>query len=313
MAQYLVTGGSGFIGSHICEGLIGAGHSVRVLDNLSSGRRENLKPLEGEIEFIEGDILDQDTLYSAMKGVEIVLHQAAIASVKISMDQPLIEHQTNSFGTLSILEAARKADVRRVVFAASASAYGNDPTIPKRECMLPKPVSPYAISKVSGEYYCRFYSREYGIESICLRYFNVFGPRQDPASPYSGVISIFVREMLKKKPPIIFGDGLQTRDFVYVKDIVSANMLACKISRADGQIYNIGSGHSTDLLQLITVLNQIMGTTIVPEMASERAGDIRASLADINFARIDLGYEPSANLEFGLAKVVDWMRRDKMI
>jgi UDP-glucose 4-epimerase len=313
MTVYLVTGGSGFIGSHICEGLIAAGHSVKVLDNLSSGRQENLKLLEGKIDFIEGDLLDPEILNSAMKGVEIVLHQAAIASVQISMDQPLMEHRTNSFGTLSILEAARKADVRRVVFAASASAYGDDPTIPKRESMFPRPASPYAISKVSGEYYCRFYSREYGIESICLRYFNVFGPRQHPASPYSGVISIFINEMLKNKSPIIFGDGLQTRDFVYVKDIVSANLLACEIQRADGQIYNVGSGQSTDLLELIAVLNRIMGTTIVPEMTSERSGDIRESLADINFAMTELGYEPSTNLEFGLAQVVDWMSQDKMI
>ncbi|MEE3233866.1 MAG: SDR family oxidoreductase [Candidatus Latescibacterota bacterium] len=311
MAQYLVTGGSGFIGSHICEGLISAGHSVRVLDNLSSGRRENLKQLEGDIDFVEGDILDSQTLSRAMKGVEFVLHQAAIASVQVSIEQPLIEQRTNSFGTLSILEAARKADVRRVVFAASASAYGDDPKVPKFETMVPKPVSPYAISKVSGEYYCRYYSMEHGLESVCLRYFNVYGPRQDPASSYSGVISIFVRKMLNDESPIIFGDGLQTRDFVFVNDVVLANILACEVVRAEGQIYNVGSGHSTNMLELVAVLNRILGTEIVPEMTSGRAGDVRESLADVSSARIELGYEPSANLEFGLAQVVEWMRQDK--
>ena len=312
MAQYLVTGGSGFIGSHICEYLVKAGHRIRVLDNLSSGRRENLVQLEGDIDFVEGDILDSQILSRAMEGIEFVLHQAAIASVQVSIEQPLMEQKTNSFGTLSILEAARKANVRRVIFAASASAYGDDPKIPQCETMLPKPISPYAISKVSGEYYCRYYSIEHGIESVCLRYFNVYGPRQDPASPYSGVISIFIREMLKGNPPLIFGDGLQTRDFVFVKDIVSANILATEVVKAEGQIYNIGSGHSTDLLKLLSILNGILGTGIIPEMASVRAGDIRDSLADISSARKELGYEPSADLEYGLARVVDWMRQEKV-
>ena len=310
MARYLVTGGCGFIGSHICEVLISAGHSVRVLDNLSSGRLENLRNIIDDLDFIEGDVLDSQILGRAMKGVEYVLHQAAIASVQVSIEQPIFEQKINSFGTLSVLETARKAGVRRVVFAASASAYGDGPETPKSETMLPKPVSPYAISKVSGEYYCRYYSIQHGIESVCLRYFNVYGPRQDPESPYSGVISIFIREMLKGNPPVIFGDGMQTRDYVFVKDIALANILACKVERAEGQIYNIGSGRRTNLLELIAKLNGILGTEIVPKKTDVRAGDIRESLADISSARLELGYEPCTELQFGLTLVVDWIRQD---
>lgn len=310
MARYLVTGGCGFIGSHICEVLISAGHSVRVLDNLSSGRLENLRNIIDDLDFIEGDVLDSQILGRAMKGVEYVLHQAAIASVQVSIEQPIFEQKINSFGTLSVLETARKAGVRRVVFAASASAYGDGPETPKSETMLPKPVSPYAISKVSGEYYCRYYSIQHGIESVCLRYFNVYGPRQDPESPYSGVISIFIREMLKGNPPVIFGDGMQTRDYVFVKDIALANILACKVERAEGQIYNIGSGKGTNLLELIAKLNGILGTEIVPKKTDVRAGDIRESLADISSARLELGYEPCTELQFGLTLVVDWIRQD---
>lgn len=310
MARYLVTGGCGFIGSHICEVLISAGHSVRVLDNLSSGRLENLRNIIDDLDFIEGDVLDSQILGRAMKGVEYVLHQAAIASVQVSIEQPIFEQKINSFGTLSVLETARKAGVRRVVFAASASAYGDGPETPKSETMLPKPVSPYAISKVSGEYYCRYYSIQHGIESVCLRYFNVYGPRQDPESPYSGVISIFIREMLKGNLPVIFGDGMQTRDYVFVKDIALANILACKVERAEGQIYNIGSGKGTNLLELIAKLNGILGTEIVPKKTDVRAGDIRESLADISSARLELGYEPCTELQFGLTLVVDWIRQD---
>ncbi len=311
MARYLVTGGCGFIGSHICEVLISAGHSVRVLDNLSSGRLENLRNIIDDLDFIEGDVLDSQILGRAMKGVEYVLHQAAIASVQVSIEQPIFEQKINSLGTLSVLETARKAGVRRVVFAASASAYGDGPETPKSETMLPKPVSPYAISKVSGEYYCRYYSIQHGIESVCLRYFNVYGPRQDPESPYSGVISIFIREMLKGNPPVIFGDGMQTRDYVFVKDIALANILACKVERAEGQIYNIGSGKGTNLLELIAKLNGILGTEIVPKKTDVRAGDIRESFADINSARLELGYEPCTELQFGLTLVVDWIRQDQ--
>ena len=311
MARYLVTGGCGFIGSHICEVLISAGHSVRVLDNLSSGRRENLKNIKGDLDFIEGDVLDSQILGRAMKGVEYVLHQAAIASVQVSIEEPILEQRVNSFGTLNVLETARKVGVRRVVFAASASAYGDGSETPKSELMLPKPVSPYAISKVSGEYYCRYYSMQYGIESVCLRYFNVYGPRQDPASPYSGVISIFIREMLEGNRPVIFGDGLQTRDYVFVKDIALANILACEVERAEGQIYNIGSGKRADLLELIAKLNGILGTEIVPKKTAVRAGDIRESLADISLAQLELGYKPCTDLQLGLTLVVDWIRRDQ--
>ena len=310
MAQFLVTGGSGFIGSHLCRRLLGEGHRVRVFDNLSSGRRDNLCDVADDIDFREADLRDEDELRRSVEGVDYVLHHAAIASVQTSFEQPLIEQQINSVGTLRLLEAARQAGVRRVVFAASAAAYGNDPRVPKREDMRPMPESPYAISKLAGEYYSGVYNSLYGLETVCLRYFNVYGPRQDPASPYSGVISIFAKRMLNGQAPLVHGDGLQTRDFVSVHDVVAANMLAYQVECAQGQVYNIGSGYSSSLMDLLTAFNSVLSCNIQVEFAEARSGDVRDSLADISKARSQLGYVPLMNLRRGLREVVEWMRAE---
>ena len=310
MAQFLVTGGSGFIGSHLCRKLLGEGHGVRVLDNLSSGKRENLSDVADDIDFLEADLLDEDALQRGVKGVEYVLHHAAVASVQTSVEQPLMEQQINSVGTLRLLEAARQAGVRRVVFAASAAAYGNDPRVPKREDMRPTPESPYAISKLVGEYYCGAYSSLYGLETVCLRYFNVYGPCQDPASPYSGVISIFAKRMLNGQAPLVHGDGLQTRDFVSVHDVDAANMLAYQVECAQGQVYNIGSGHSSSLIDLLKALNAVLSCNIQAEFVEARSGDVRDSLADISKAQSQLGYMSSMDLLRGLREIVEWMRAE---
>ena len=310
MAQFLVTGGSGFIGSHLCRKLLGEGHGVRVLDNLSFGKRANLSDVADDIDFHEADLCDEDAVQRAVKGVEYILHHAAVASVQTSVEEPLIEQQINSVGTLNLLEAARQAGVRRVVFAASAAAYGNDPRVPKREDMRPTPESPYAISQLAGEYYCGIYDRLYGLETVCLRYFNVYGPRQDPASPYSGVISIFAKRMLNGLVPLVHGDGLQTRDFVSVYDVVAANMLAHQVESARGQVYNIGSGRRYSLMDLLTALNAVLSSDIQAEFVEARAGDVRDSLADISKAQSELGYRPSMDLERGLREVIEWMRAE---
>lgn len=307
MEHFLVTGGSGFIGSHLCRTLLQDGNAVRVLDNLSSGKRENLADVAADIDFRQADLCDDAALQRSVEGIDCILHHAALASVQTSVEQPLLEQQTNTVGTLRLLEAARKAGVRRVVFAASAAAYGNDPRVPKREDMVPTPESPYAISKLAGEHYCRVYSRLHGLQTVCLRYFNVYGPRQDPASPYSGVISIFARQMLGGRAPVVFGDGLQTRDFVYVRDVVAANMLACRVERAQGQVYNIGSGFSSSLLDLLGALNSVLGADIKADFADARSGDVRDSLADIGRAQRELGYAPTTSLQEGLRDVVEWM------
>ncbi len=308
MAQYLVTGGAGFIGSHLCRRLLASGCAVRVLDDLSSGRRENLAALDGEVDLVEGDLRDEALVSAALAGVDYVLHHAAVASVQTSIERPCFEQEVNAVGTLQLFEAARRAGVRRVVFAASAASYGNDPTAPKREEMLPAPESPYAISKIAGEYYARVYSSLYGLEVVCLRYFNVFGPRQDPSSPYSGVISIFAERMLAGAAPTVFGDGGQSRDFVYVDNVVEANMRACTTPGIAGRVYNIGCGRSASLLELVAALNRVLGTAIEPEFAPARPGDVRISLADITRAQRELGYEPVVHFEEGLEQTLAWMR-----
>ena len=308
MAQYLVTGGAGFIGSHLCRRLLASGCAVRVLDDLSSGRRENLAALDGEVDLVEGDLRDEALVSAALAGVDYVLHHAAVASVQTSIERPRFEQEVNAAGTLQLFEAARRAGVRRVVFAASAASYGNDPTAPKREEMLPAPESPYAISKIAGEYYARVYSSLYGLEVVCLRYFNVFGPRQDPSSPYSGVISIFAERMLAGAAPTVFGDGGQSRDFVYVDNVVEANMQACTTPGIAGRVYNIGCGRSASLLELVAALNRVLGTAIEPEFAPARPGDVRISLADITRAQRELGYEPVVHFEQGLEQTLAWMR-----
>ena len=308
MANYLVTGGAGFVGSHLCRRLLDEGHAVRILDDLSSGQRANIAEIASRVDFHQGDVRDRTVLDVAVRDMDFVLHHAAVASVQTSVERPLFEQDVNVVGTLRLLEAARLAGVKRLVLAASAAAYGNNPDNPKGEDMRPEPCSPYGISKVCGEYYCRVYSDLHGLETVALRYFNIFGPRQDPTSPYSGVISIFVRHMEQGRRPVVFGDGLQERDFVYVDNIVQANMLACQIPRAAGEIYNIGCGRGISIAALIEHINQIKGSSIEPEYAPARPGDVRLSLADISRARQALGYEPTVPFEKGLERTIQWMQ-----
>lgn len=306
MARVLITGGAGFIGSHLCQRLLHEGHEVRVLDNLSSGRRDNLP--QGDVDLMVGDLRDPATAGQAVEDAEIILHHAAIASVQYSVDHPLDEQEVNVVGTLRLLEAARHAGVRRIVFAASAAAYGTDPTVPKREDMPAMPASPYGLSKIMGEHYCRVWSEVFGLESICLRYFNIFGPRQDPSSPYTGVISIFARLMLDGVAPTIHGDGEQSRDFTCVDNVVDANLAAMAAPVAAGQIYNIGTGHAVTVNELVGSLNKVLGTDLQATHGAARTGDVRVSVADITRARSDLGYQPRVSFEQGLAQTVAWMR-----
>ncbi|MEP7338248.1 MAG: SDR family oxidoreductase, partial [Acidobacteriota bacterium] len=293
---YLVTGGAGFIGSHIAEALVKRGDRVRVLDNLSTGKRENLAHIAGEVEFIEGDIRDYETTLRAMEEVSVVFHEAAIPSVPRSVKDPQLNHDNNVNGTFNVLLAARDAEVKRVVFAASSSAYGETEVLPKQEEMRPSPLSPYAVAKLVGEYYCQVFTRVYGLETVCLRYFNVFGPRQDPSSPYSGVISKFITTLLNGRAPVIFGDGEQSRDFTYIDNVVAANLSAAEAPAAAGQVMNLGLCERTTLNQLLGELQRIIGTSLAPQYEDARTGDIRHSLADITRAEELLGYRPTVGL-----------------
>jgi nucleoside-diphosphate-sugar epimerase len=305
---YLVTGGAGFIGSHIAEALVRRGERVRVLDNLMTGRRENLAHLADKIEFVEGDIRDAEATRRAAEGVGIVFHEAAIPSVPRSVADPRLSHEVNVNGTFNVLMAAREAGVRRVVYAASSSAYGDTETLPKHEGMLPAPLSPYAAAKLFGEYYCQVFTRVYGLETVALRYFNVFGPRQDPSSPYSGVISKFVTSLLAGEAPVIYGDGEQSRDFTYVDNVVDANLRAAHAPEAAGAVINTAIGERITLNALLAELQQIIGTNLKPQYAEKRAGDVRHSLADIGEAQKRLGYEPLVSLREGLRRTVEWYR-----
>ncbi len=307
---YLVTGGAGFIGSHIVEALVRRGDGVRVLDNLSTGHRRNLAHLIDKIEFIEGDIQDYEPTRRAMEGVDIVFHEAAIPSVPRSVSEPLLNHNSNVNGTFNVLLAARDARVKRVVYAASSSAYGETGIGEKSEDSLPSPLSPYAVAKLVGEYYCQVFTRVYGLETVSLRYFNVFGPRQDPSSPYSGVISKFVTALLQGETPVIFGDGEQSRDFTYVANVVDANLRAAESTAAVGQVINLGLKQRTTLNQLLAELQQIIGTHITPKYEPPRAGDIRHSLADIARAETLLGYRPVVGLTEGLEHTVAWYKEE---
>ena len=307
----LVTGGAGFIGSHIAEALVRRGDRVRVLDNLSTGKRENLSPFLAEIEFIKGDLNDLALAERAVQGVEWVFHQAALPSVPLSLQRPLDTHRNCATATVHLLEAARRAGVRRVMYAASSSAYGNQPFVSMRESDLPQPLSPYAAAKLAGESYCQAYFHSFGLETVGLRYFNVFGPRQDPLSPYSAAIPLFITAMLQGRQPIIYGDGRQTRDFSYVANIVHGNLLAAEAAEATGvagRILNLGNGRSTDLLALLAMLNRLLGTNVQPRHEPPRKGDIRDSMADINQARRLLGYEVQIDLEEGLRRSIDYYR-----
>jgi UDP-glucose 4-epimerase len=305
---YLVTGGAGFIGSHIAEALANRGDAVRVLDNFSTGFRRNLEPLAGKIEILEGDIGDPGIVRRAMKDVDCVFHQAALASVPRSVEHPLDTNQACVTGTLNILDQARQAGVRRVVYAASSSAYGDQPFSSKREVDMPMPLSPYAAAKLAGEYYCHAFYRTYGLETVCIRYFNVFGPRQDPDSPYSAVIPLFITAILSGKRPTVFGDGQQTRDFTYVANVVHGNLLASEAKGVAGRTLNVANGKATSLLRLLELLNELLGTEIQPIFADPRPGDVRDSLADITEAQQLLGYHPPVSFEEGLRCSIEYYR-----
>jgi len=309
MAKVLVTGGAGFIGSHIAEALVNRGHHVRVLDNLSTGHLSNMADFRDRIEFIHGDLLDMPTVVRAVEGVQYVFHQAALASVPRSVERPLDTHAACVTGTLNLLDAARRAGVQRLVYAASSSAYGDQPFSSKREGDLPAPISPYGAAKLAGEYYCQAFTATYGFQTVCLRYFNVFGPRQDPNSPYSAVIPLFITAMLSGRQPVIYGDGRQSRDFTYVANVVEANLLASEASGVAGRVFNIANGRSTDLLTLLDVLNRLLGMNVQPQHAPPRPGDVRESMADITLARKMLGYEPKVGFEEGLRLSIDYYRK----
>jgi nucleoside-diphosphate-sugar epimerase len=309
MSHYLVTGGAGFIGSHLAEELVRRGHQVRVLDNLSTGKRRNLEHI-APVEFVEGDVADPDACARAVRGVEFVLHQAAIPSVPRSVKDPVTSNRANIDGSLNVLVAARDAGVRRVVYAGSSSAYGDTPTLPKREDMPTGPLSPYALQKLVAEQYCQMFTRLYGLETVTIRYFNVFGPRQDPGSPYSGVISLFSTALLEGRQPTIYGDGEQTRDFTYVANVVDGVLRACEAPAASGEVINVATGGRISLNQLLQAMNEIIGTNIAPAYAEGRVGDVRDSQADITKARQLLGYTPLVTLEEGLRRTLDWCRAE---
>jgi len=310
MAKYLITGIAGFIGSSLAHAVLAQGDQVRGIDNFATGRRENLAEILNRIDFREADLLDLDAMKDACQGIDFVLHQAAVPSVPKSVLDPLGSNRANVDGTLNLLVAARDAKVKRVVYAASSSAYGDTPTLPKHEEMHPNPISPYAVAKLASEYYMTSFYRCYGLETVRLRYFNIFGPRQDPNSPYSGVMAKFISLMLKGEQPTVFGDGSQSRDFTYIDNAVSANLLACTApaSGAAGRVFNVATGTRIDLNQVFESLRKLTGYTGTLKYGPERAGDIKHSLADVSLAEKHLGYKPLVDFETGLKKTVDWYR-----
>ena len=307
MPTYLVTGGAVFIGSHLTEELVRRGHTVRVADNLSTGHRRNLAHLAG-VELIEGDLSDMAFATRAVAGADYVLHQAAIPSVPRSVKDPIASNRANIDGTLNVLVAARDAGVKRLVFAGSSSEYGDTPTLPKREDMPSSPLSPYALQKVMGTEYCRMFTRLYGFETVVIRYFNVFGPRQDPGSPYSGVISLFATALIDGRQPTIFGDGEQTRDFTYVANVVDGVLRACEAPQAAGEAINVACGTRISLNELLRVMNTVVGTDLQAIYKEARSGDVKDSQADITKARTLLGYTPLVGLEDGLRHTLEWCR-----
>ncbi len=306
--RYLVTGGAGFIGSHTVEELVHRGHSVVVVDDLSAGKKENLAAVEGKIEFVSGSVTDLDVVRGACRGVDCVLHLAARTSVPRSVKDPLETNDVNVNGTLNVLVAARDAGVRRVVFAASSSAYGDTPALPKSESMRPMPMSPYGVSKLAGEAYAQAFGHVYGLENVSLRYFNVFGPRQDPNSPYSGVLSRFITAMLDGAQPVVYGDGAQSRDFTYVENVVQANLLACETPGVSGMVFNVGTGQRCTLNQTLRLLEAVAGKPARARYERARSGDIRDSQADVTLARAKLGYNPRIGFEEGLRRTWEWYR-----
>ncbi len=307
--RFLVTGGAGFIGSHLVEHLVGEGHDVVVLDDFSTGKRENLASFRG-VEVVEGSVTDPATCARACRGVDYVLHQAALASVPRSLRDPVATHQANATGTLNVLLAARDAGVRRVVYAASSSAYGNTAELPKHEGMVPRPLSPYAVTKLAGEEYCRAVHASFGVETVALRYFNIFGPRQDPASQYAAVVPKFIVSAMANESPVIYGDGEQTRDFTYVANAVQANMVACSApAEACGEVFNVGCGARISVNELWRQITGILESKARAQYEPARVGDVRDSLASLDRSRRVLGYEPVVSLEEGLQRTIESFSR----
>jgi nucleoside-diphosphate-sugar epimerase len=311
MAHYLVSGGAGFIGSHLAEELVRRGETVRIVDNLSTGKRHNIAHLPS-VEFIEGDLADLQVAQRAVQGIDYVLHQAAIPSVPRSVDDPITSNRANIDASLNILVAARDAGVKRLVYAGSSSAYGNAPTLPKVETMAPAPLSPYALQKLVAEQYCQMFTRLYGLQTVTTRYFNVFGPRQDPSSPYSGVISLFISALCDGRQPTIYGDGEHTRDFTYVANVVDGVLRACTADNAGGEVINVATGGRISLNTLFKTVRDLVAAKGEPIYAEPRAGDVKDSQADISKARRILGYQPSVSFEDGLAKTVEWYRASQV-
>jgi nucleoside-diphosphate-sugar epimerase len=308
----VVTGGAGFIGSHIASAVSAAGARVRVLDDLSTGHRENLDEIGGDVDFIEGSVADEKVLAKALDGAEVVFHEAAIPSVPRSVAEPIQTHIASVDGTFSLLLAARDQKVRRVVYAASSSAYGDQPTLPKSEGMAPDPLSPYAVAKLVGEYYCQVFTRVYGLETVSLRYFNVFGPRQDPGSQYSGVVSRFISALFADERPVIYGDGEQSRDFTYIENVVGANLSAASAAGAVGKVINVANGARVTLNELLAELKELTGKQdVTAEYFEPRVGDVRHSLADITMARELLNYESRVDLREGLKRTIDWWKTSR--
>jgi nucleoside-diphosphate-sugar epimerase len=314
MSLYLITGIGGFIGSSIARALLSRGEAVRGVDNFSTGDKDNLAEVAARIEVHEADIRDLDAMRRACKGVDFVLHQAAIPSVPKSVLDPLGSNEANVDGTVNVLVASRDAKVKRVVYAASSSAYGDTPTLPKHEGMKPDPISPYAVAKLASEHYMVSFFRCYGLETVCLRYFNIFGPRQDPSSPYSGVLAKFITQMLKGEQPTIFGDGEQSRDFTYIDNAVNANLLACKAdaSKAAGEVFNVATGRRVTLNETFKALQPLTSYSAQVKYGTARGGDVKHSLADVSKAEAGLGYRPTVDFEEGLRRTVEWYRKKMM-
>jgi nucleoside-diphosphate-sugar epimerase len=308
----LITGGAGFIGSHIASGLVKAGARVRIIDDLSTGYRENLEEIGGDVDFVLGSLAEESFLRKAIEDVELVFHEAAIPSVPRSVENPRQTHRASVDSTFSLLMAARDSGVKRVIYAASSSAYGDQPILPKTETMLPEPLSPYAVAKLVGEYYCQVFTRVYGLETVSLRYFNVFGPRQDPSSQYSGVISRFISALLSDQRPVIYGDGEQSRDFTYIDNVVAANLKAVDTTKGIGQVINIANGERVTLNQLLDQLKRLTGMdNAKADYQDPRKGDVRDSLADISRAREMLDFAPHVDLQTGLKLTMDWWKNSR--
>src|SRR5437870_5905191 len=310
MARYVVTGGGGFIGSHIVEELVRRNETVTIIDNFSTGKHENVEPFEDDVEVIEAVIAEAKNLTQFLKGADYVIHQAAIPSVPKSMMDPVKSHNANVNGTLGLLDSCREAGVKRVVYASSSSVYGDSPTLPKHEGMMPNPLSPYGAQKLFAEIYCQVFSRAYGLETVSLRYFNVFGPRQDSTSQYSGVLALFIPAVLQSKRPTIYGDGLQSRDFTYVQNVVEANLVACTVPGVAGQVFNVACGDRITVISMLQQINKITGKDIAPIYGDLRKGDIKHSQADITRAKERLGYQPKVSFEEGLRSTIEWYRKN---